>query len=278
MAGDITAGTGDGGNADARIRGRRPPHGEPVLDRAFRILGSFGPDDRSLSLTSLSARAGLPAPSALRIARKLVEFGALERDEDGRYMVGLRLLEIASLAPRGHGLRGTALPYMEDLHHATGQHVLLAVRDGHQAILVERLSAHGAGRVLYRIGGRMPMHATGVGLILLAHAPLQVQEEVLAGDLTVEPGHPLQSERELRAVLAAVRRDGVAVASRERPEPVTSVAAPVLDNRRVVAALSVVAQSGNLQAAALTPAVVAVTRAISRAVSAVHAGLRGPVG
>ena len=278
MAGDMTAGTRDEGNTDARIRGRRPLHGEPVLDRAFRILGSFGPGDRSLSLTSLSARAGLPAPSALRIARKLVELGALERDEDGRYMVGLRLLEIASLAPRGHGLRGTALPYMEDLHHATGQHVLLAVRDGHQAILVERLSAHRAGRVLYRIGGRMPMHATGVGLILLAHAPLQVQEEVLAGDLTVEPGHPLQSERELRAVLAAVRRDGVAVASRERPEPVTSVAAPVVNNRRVVAALSVVAQSGNLQAAALAPAVVAVARAISRAVSAVHAGLPGPVG
>ena len=253
MAGDMTAETRDGGNTDARIRGRRPPHGEPVLDRAFRILASFGPDDRSLSLTSLSARAGLPAPSALRIVRKLVELGALERDEDGRYMIGLRLLEIASLAPRGHGLRGTALPYMEDLHHATGQHVLLAVRDGHQAILVERLSAHRAGRVLYRIGGRMPMHATGVGLILLAHAPLQVQEEVLAGDLTVEPGHPLQSERELRAVLAAVRRDGVAVASRERPEPMTSVAAPVLNNRRVVAALSVVAQSGNLQAAAAHP-------------------------
>ncbi len=49
----------------------------------------------------------------------------------------------------------------------------------------------------------------------------------------------------------------------------TSVAAPVLNHRRVVAALSVVAQSGNLQPAALTPAVVAVARAISRAVSAV---------
>jgi len=262
----------------ARTRGRRPPHGEPVLDRAFRILASFGPDDRSLSLTSLSARAGLPTPSALRIARKLVELGALERDEDGRYMVGLRLLEIASLAPRGHGLRGTALPYLEDLHHATGQHVLLAVRDGHEAILVERLSAHRAGQVLYRIGGRMPMHATGVGLVLLAHAPIQIQNEVLAGNLTVEPGHPLQSERELRVLLAAVRRNGVAIASRRQPEPMTSVAAPVLNNRRVIAALSVVAQSGNLQPAALTPAVVAVARAISRAVSAVHAGLAGPVG
>jgi DNA-binding IclR family transcriptional regulator len=278
MADGMTAETADGAVGPvgpvggARTRGRRPRHGDPVLDRAFRILALFGPDDRSLSLTSLSARAGLPAPSALRIARKLVELGALERDEDGRYMVGLRLLEIASLAPRGHGLRAIALPYLEDLHHATGQHVLLAVRDGNEAILIERLSAHRAGRVLYRIGGRMPMHSTGVGLVLLAHAPVQVQEEVLAGDLTLEPGHPLQSERELRVLLAAIRRDGVAVASRLLPEPMTSVAAPVLNNRRVVAALSVVAQSGNVQPTALTPAVVAVARAISRAVSAVPAG------
>src|SRR5580700_6731724 len=185
VAGDTTAEAPDGGNADARIRGRRPPHGEPVLDRAFRILGSFGPDDRSLSLTSLSARAGLPAPSALRIARKLVEFGALERDEDGRYMVGLRLLEIASLAPRGHGLRAVALPYLEDLHHATGQHVLLAVRDGDAAVLVERLSARDAGRVMYRVGGRLPLHSTGVGMVLLAHAPVDLQDEVLSGDLTL---------------------------------------------------------------------------------------------
>src|ERR1035438_2406939 len=115
--------------ADIRIRGRRPAQGEPVLDRAFRILTSFGPAHRSLSLTSLSGRAGLPKASALRIARKLVEWGALERTEDGAYVVGLRLLEIASLAPRGHGLRATALPYMEDLLHATGQHVLLRRED-----------------------------------------------------------------------------------------------------------------------------------------------------
>ncbi|HEX4090878.1 MAG TPA: IclR family transcriptional regulator [Trebonia sp.] len=276
-AAETTGGRAGGAPSGGRIRGRRPPHGEPVLTRAFRILASFGPDDRSLPLSSLSARAGLPAASALRIARQLVELGALERDEDGRYVVGLRLLEIASLAPRGHGLRTTALPYLEDLHHATGQHVLLAVRDWHEAILIERLSAHRAGRVLYRIGGRMPMHATGVGLVLLAHAPVEVQDRVLAGDLTVEPGHPLQSERQLRVLLAAVRRDGVAVASRREPEPMTSVAAPILNNGRVIAALSVVAQSGNLQPAALTPAVVAVARAISRAVSAVPAGLRETV-
>jgi DNA-binding IclR family transcriptional regulator len=250
-------------------RGRRPPHGEPVLDRAFRILGSFGPANRTLSLASLSARAGLPKATTHRIAAKLVEWGALERAADGEYMVGLALLEVASLAPRGHGLRATALPYLQDLLHATGQHVLLAVRDGHQAVLVDRLSARGAGRVMYRVGGRMPLHSTGVGLVLLAHAPRPFQEGALAGPLWLEPEHEQMPGQELRARLAAVRHDGVATMSRPRPEPMTSVASPVFDkHKNVVAALSVVTRSAQVEAAVLVPAVIAVARAVSRAVSA----------
>jgi DNA-binding IclR family transcriptional regulator len=133
----------------------------------------------------------------------LVECGALERLGDAEFVIGLRLLEIASLAPRGHGLRQTALPFMEDLHVATRQHVLLAVRDGAEAVLVERLSARGAAKVLYRVGGRMPLHATGVGLCLLANAPSAVQDQVLAGDLTLVPEkrrcHPVGRRRPGRA-------------------------------------------------------------------------------
>jgi DNA-binding IclR family transcriptional regulator len=254
---------------DTPRRGHRPAHGEPVLDRAFRIMTAFGPDHRSLSLTALSGRAGLPKPTALRLARKLAELGALERAGNGDYVIGLRLLEVASLAPRGHGLRATALPYMEDLHHATGQHVLLAVLDDDEAVLVERLSARGAGRVMYRVGGRLPLHSTGVGMVLLAHAPAALQDQVLSQDLTLRPENVTRSARGLRAQLAAIRRDGVAIMSRDWPEPVTTVAAPIGGRRDVpVAALSVVTRSGQVHPAVLTPAVVAVARAISRAVAA----------
>jgi DNA-binding IclR family transcriptional regulator len=115
----------------------------------------------------------------------------------------------------------------------------------------------------------MPLHSTGVGLVLLACAPAPVQDEVLAGDLTLEPEHTQLSGRDLRAQLAAIRRDGVAVASRHHPEAMTSVACPITDQRQgTVAALSVVTRSERLEPAAVRPAVVAVARAISRAVSA----------
>jgi len=236
------------------------------LDRAFRLLAAFGPADRSMSLTAMSVRADIPKSSALRIARQLVECGALERLGDAEFVIGLRLLEIASLAPRGHGLRQTALPFMEDLHVATRQHVLLAVRDGAEAVLVERLSARGAGKVLYRVGGRMPLHATGVGLCLLANAPPDVQDQVLAGDLTLVPEKRRLSASELRASLAEVRRAGVAVASRPVPSAMTSVAAPILGRgNEVIAALSVVTPSADADPVALIPAVTAVGRSISRA-------------
>lgn len=131
-------------------------HGEPVLERAFRVLGAFTEAGEGLALHTLAARAGLPKSTTSRIAAQLTDVGALERLDNGDFVVGLQLLEIASLAPRGHGLRAAALPFMQDLHRVTGQHILLAVREGDEAVLVERLSARGAAAVKYRVGGRLP--------------------------------------------------------------------------------------------------------------------------
>lgn len=238
-----------------------------MVDRALRLLAAFEEHSGALSLTQLSARAALPPATSLRLARRLVAWGALERLSDGTFVVGLRLLGIAALSPRGHGLRAAALPFMEDLHHATGHHVLLAVRDERDAVLVERLSAHRAGQVLFRVGGRVPLHATGVGLVLLANAPRDLQEEVFAGNLSLPEEQRSLSADELRRVVARVRHEGVAVASLEHPEPMSSVAAPVYGrSRMVVAALSVVAPTASIESASLAPAVIAVARAASRAV------------
>ena len=105
-----------------------------------------------------------------RLARRLARLSAVVRLPDGTFTIGIRMLEYAARATRGHVLRALALPYMEDLHRATGQHVQLAVREDDEGVIVERLSAADAGKVLYYVGGRIPLHGTGLGLVLLAHA------------------------------------------------------------------------------------------------------------
>jgi len=252
-----------------RARGKRPPQGEPVIDRALSLLSAFDSGQRSLSLAELSRRSGIPVSSTLRFARCLERWGALERDEEGRYCVGLRLLEVASLAPRGHGLRQVAMPFMSDLVEVTRHHVQLAVREGTEATLVERLSAHEAAPVQYRVGGRLPLHSTAVGLVLLAFAPSGLQEEFLAQPMYREPDHAPIPPEVMRRTLAEVRRERLAIYRRQEQVVIVAVAAPIFGpDDSVVAALGVLQPERVAQPRRLGLAVQTTAQGISRELGA----------
>ena len=68
-------------------------------------------------------------------------------------------------------LREVAAPFLQDLYAATGDTVHLAVREADRALYVERLSGKASVPVVSQVGGRLPLHTTGVGKVLLAHAP-----------------------------------------------------------------------------------------------------------
>ena len=229
------------------------------------ILSVFSDRRRALTLSELSRLSSIPKATTLRLVRRLVDWGALERLEDGRYVIGVRLWEVASLSPRGHGVREIALPYLEDLYEATRHHVLLAVREGKEAVLIDRLSALTATEVAYRVGGRLPLRSTAVGLVLLAHAGNQVLEDVLAMDADDEEGAAHVGDSEIRRLLAGVKQTGISVVRRTAPSQTVSVAAPVRDaSQKVVAALSVVIPDGLTPHQAVAPAVRSSARAISR--------------
>ena len=253
-----------------QVRGKRPPQGEPVIERALSLLSAFDAVQRRLSLAELSRLTGIPVSSTLRLAGHLVRWGALERDADGRYCVGLRLLEVASLAPRGHGLRQVAMPFMSDLAEVTRQHVQLAVREGTEATLVERLSAHQAAPVQYRIGGRLPLHSTAVGLVLLAFAPSGVQEDFLARPMYGEPDRELIPPDVMRRTLADVRRERLAVYRRqEEQEVIVAVAAPIFGpDETAVAALGVLLPERVAQPRRIGLAVRTAAQGISRELGA----------
>ena len=247
-----------------RAKGLQETPGQPVVVRALSLLEQFTERRRALGLSELARLAGLAPATALRLVRHLTEWGALERLEDGRYVVGVRLWEIASLSPRGHGVRQIALPYLEDLYEVTRHHVLLAVREGTDAVLIDRLSSRQATEVAYRVGGRMPLRTTAVGQVLLAHAGPEVLEVLLAQPAKAEPGSGDLQADGLRRVLAGVKQSGSAVVRRTHPSRTVSVAAPIYAADGVVAALSIVVPDAATPARELVPLVRAAARAISR--------------
>lgn len=235
-------------------------------DRLLAVLAAFDHAHPALCLTDISRRAGLTLTTTHRLVGALTAWGALERDAEGRYHVGLRLWEVAALAPRGLALRQVALPYLEDLYEATHENVQLAVRDGGDVVYIEWLSGRSAVGVHIRVGARWPLHATGVGLVLLAHSGQPFQEAYCAGPLAAFTPYTVTDPARLRRELAEVRRSGVAVSSRQITEDALSVAAPVHGrDGGVTAAVSIVVPHATAQVPVLIPAVRLAARGISRA-------------
>ncbi|WP_405915614.1 IclR family transcriptional regulator [Streptomyces sp. NBC_00728] len=234
--------------------------------RLLAVLAAFDHGHPALSLTDISRRAGLSLTTAHRLVAALAEWGALERDADGVYHVGLRLWEIAALAPRGLALRQTALPYLEDLYEATHENVQLAVRDGSEVVYTEWIAGRSSVGVRIQVGAHWPLHATGVGLALLAHTQPAFQETYCAGPLVSYTPYTITDPVRLRRTLAEVRRTGVAVSNRQVTDDALSVAAPVRGtDGSVVAAVSLVVPQADAQVPALIPAVRLAARGISRA-------------
>jgi DNA-binding IclR family transcriptional regulator len=212
-----------------------------VPAKLLSLLDAFDQGRGAYTVSELARRTGLPLTTAHRLVGELERWGGLERGADGQYRIGLRMVELAALCPRGVGLRDIALPYMQDLYEATHQNVQLAVREGTDGVYIERIAGREAVAVRTRIGARWPLHATGVGLVLLAFAPPAVQEVVLAAPLRRFSPHTIADPALLRRVLAEVRRTGISVSDRQIDEDAYSVGAPVYGpDGGCAAALSVV--------------------------------------
>lgn len=228
------------------MAGNTSAPGATVASRVLALLRAFDGSHRRLTLTELAQRAGLPVPTTHRLAGELVTHGALLRHPNGEYVVGRLLWDIGLLAPLPTGLRELAAPFLADIHAATRATVHLGVRDGQQVLYLDRLSGHASVPIVSTVGSRLPLHATAVGKVLLAHAPEDVKAAVMAHLPRITPYTVTQPGR-LSAQLERVLRDGYATTSEEMSMGACSIAVPVragagggVGEGRVVASIGVV--------------------------------------
>ena len=144
--------------------GERDTEHESVLARANSVLSAFGPRSRTLSLSGIVMRTGLPKSTVHRTAQQMIKLGWLNYRE-GQYSLGTRMFEFRRPQPGPHRVAriGPAVPRRPVRGHARdrapGRHGRprdlvhrqdLRPRPGHRPVPCRRPDAtalHVAGQV-----------------------------------------------------------------------------------------------------------------------------------
>ena len=238
-------------------------------DRVLRILQSFAPYDRDVSLGDIAERVELPKSSVHRLLVTLIAHGFVERDDSTRrYKLGIKLFELGSAAIHERGLQGSAQPALDELSRVTGETCHLAVLSGTEAVYVYKLDGTSSIIMSSRVGGRAPVHATSIGKVLTAWSSPEVMALVRKAPMKASTRNTITSFRAFDAELQKVRASGYALDLEEFEMGLRCIAAPVRDqSARVIAALGIAgprSRLGDTRLKKLVPIVVDAADLLSR--------------
>lgn len=195
--------------------------GRTVASKIFAVVDAFAGPQEALRLADIVQRTGLPMPTALRLVRELVEWGGLERFHDGSYRIGQRMWWLGNAAPCPRRLREAVLPTLRDLAALTRADAYVAVLDGTEVRVLERVRSS----AVLPDDGSLPPHATAAGKVLLTRTPALLRS--LRFPLPRLTPYTITTPGGLDAELGRVRTRGIAVEREEHRRGVISVAAPL---------------------------------------------------
>jgi IclR family acetate operon transcriptional repressor len=214
------------------------------VERACRLLSAFTLNEPWLTLGELSRRAELPKATAHRLAVALRSCGLLAQADDGRYGLGVRLLELGAVVRENLDVLQLCRPAIDVVAEASGETVLLAMVDWarREILLVYRRDSPHPLAVGSPVGRRQPIPPGGaLGKAVLCGLPA-AQVEAVVNELTLvatTPKTPIERRLLLRHV-ALARQVGYAAEQDEYIDGVSSVAVPVVfEGGRPLAALGI---------------------------------------
>jgi DNA-binding IclR family transcriptional regulator len=208
--------------------------------RALDVLCAFSAEKPDLSVTELSKHLGVHKSTVSRLLTTMEGAGFVRKTpHNGHYMLGPRLLEMASLVLSRIDVRAIARPRLEELSQVSQETVNLAVWDRDEAVNVDQIASPQPILYMGWIGRRTPAHASSTGKALLAFQAPEAIERVLSRPLTSYTKATITDPTRLRQEMAWIRECGYAIAEDEFQEGVTAVAAPILARGLAAAVISI---------------------------------------
>ncbi|SOD61516.1 transcriptional regulator, IclR family [Streptomyces zhaozhouensis] len=239
------------------------------LERAAAVLRLLAGGERRLGLSDISSAIGLAKATTHGLLRTLQQEGFVEQDEvSGKYQLGAELLRLGNSYLDVHELRARALVWTDDLARSSGESAYLGVLHKGGVLIVHHVFRPDDSRQVLEVGALHPLHSTALGKVLAAFDPV-AHNEAMESDFAAITAATVTEPAAFDRGLAEVRARGWAGDVGETWEGVASVAAPIVDRRRMpVGAVGVTgAEERVLDGSEPRSALVAAVRDCARAVS-----------
>jgi IclR family transcriptional regulator, pca regulon regulatory protein len=204
------------------------------IERGFAVLLAFDADRPNPTLAELALATDLSRPAVRRILLTLQRLGYVT-GAGTRWSLTPRVLSIGQHYSATNTLLESAMPRLLEVAEKTEESASLGVLDGVDVVYAARVPVRRIMSINVSVGTRVPAYATSMGRALLAWAPAETVDEVIANsrfEKLVEG--TITSPEALRLELARVRELGYALTSEELEKGLISVAAPVRDARGTV--------------------------------------------
>jgi DNA-binding IclR family transcriptional regulator len=198
-------------------------------------------------VTGVARALGLPKSTAHRLLGALGRRGLVERDANGSYRPGLRLVALGLGVLEREPVVAAARPRLEAEARALGETLFLAAARGGRLVVLDKVEGTGFLRAAPRVGEEVPVHATATGKLHLVFAPESVEPPSSAPARYT--AKTIGSRAALARELARVRRLGWAENREEWLPGLAVVAAPVFVAGRLQAAIALAAPAVRLPAA-----------------------------
>ncbi|MET4097214.1 IclR family transcriptional regulator C-terminal domain-containing protein [Arthrobacter sp. UYCu712] len=213
------------------------------LARGLAVIRAFDTDHPKMTLSEVAARTDLTRATARRFLHTLVELGYVRTD--GKiFALTAKVLQLGYAYLSGLSLPQLAKPHLEELSHQLGESTSAAVLDGTDIAYIARVATRRIMTVGITVGTRFPAYATSMGRVLLAALPpAELGRYLAAADIRPLTQQAIGTPEALLAELDAVRAQGWCLLNQELEVGLMSVAAPVHDGPKVVAAINVSLQA-----------------------------------
>lgn len=214
-----------------------------VLPKAMNILRELsdaGPT--GMRLADVAEKLSMPRASTHRILGSLLAERVISLNpKSKRYTLGLELFSMAARAGNAHSLRSICQPILLRLTESFGDTFFLLVRDGYNAVCIDR--SHGSfpiRSITEDIGGRAYLGQGQGPLAILAFLPENEQDEVINRNISHLRQVTIWDEASLRVRLKEVRKLGYAAGPSSLNALTTGVGVPIFDESgRAIAAISI---------------------------------------